>query len=443
MDRFFALSPECILVKGALRGAIYDLKSGNVFSVDETSVQILECLNSGEDLSRAIRDISMRQEKVVSYLNNLKNQGLGSWDDVSRKRGMPLPPDLNKILKYTLHLELTTGCNLRCLHCYNESEISKLHNNNEVSLDGWRRVITEGYQIGCRRVQFIGGEPFLKRELLYDLIPLASSAGYTSLEVSTNGTLITEEDLAFLKSHSTSLVFSFYSYKYWVHDLITAKSGSWTKTLNIIRLALKLAIPFRVSVVKMRHNKEDVSETIKLLKSLGVKNTKISNVEPVGRGCFNEIISPEMLNQQIVTKASFPRVSFNVFWRNMTGHNCFSEQICVGANGDVYPCLAERKISYGNIKSISLGNILSSEKTMKFRSLSKDSIDVCRDCEYRYCCFDCRARAKDFLENDFHSKPWWCYYNPYTGKWADKETNMKGGENHGRERAGACPGNKR
>lgn len=418
--KFFGLNSDCFLVKGALRGAIYDLNSGNVFSVDETSAQILERLNSGEDLSRALKGIGTNQEKVVGYLNNLKNQGLGNWGDVPMRKEMPSPPDLNKILKYVLHLELTTGCNLRCLHCYNESEVSKLRNNNEVSFDDWRKVITEAYQIGCRRIQFIGGEPFLKRKLLYDLIPLASSAGYTSLEVSTNGTLITEEDLVFLKAHNASLAFSFYSYKDRVHDLITTRKGSWAKTLNSIRLALKMDIPLRISVVKMKHNETDVLETIKFLKSLGVKNAKINNVEPVGRGCSDELVSPDILGQQIMTKPFFFKINPNVFWRNVAGHNCFFEQICVGANGDVYPCLAERKISYGNTKTTPLMDILSSEKAIRFRGLNKNHIDTCRDCEYRCCCFDCRVRAGDLLENNSHIKPWWCTYNPYIGKWMNK-----------------------
>ena len=66
MDRFFALSPECILVKGALRGAIYDLNSGNVFSVDETSVKVLEKLSSGESLFQILRDNSISQEKLLA-----------------------------------------------------------------------------------------------------------------------------------------------------------------------------------------------------------------------------------------------------------------------------------------------------------------------------------------------------------------------------------------
>jgi len=417
---YFTLSSDCFLIKGALRGALYDLKSGNVFSVDETSAQILERLNFGENLSLILGDVDgINKEKAIDYVNALENQGLGSWSAVSTKKEIPSPPDLNKILKYVLHLELTTGCNLRCLHCYNESEISKLHNNNEVSLDDWRRVITEAYQIGCRRVQFIGGEPFLKWKLMRELIPFAYDIGYISIEVSTNGTLITKKDLNFLKEYNVKLAFSFYSYKPQIHDLITTKKGSWKKTLQVIRLVLKMRIPLRISVVEMRQNKKEIGETINFLKFLGVEKVRSGLVEPAGRGCNIDLVDCDIFAKQLLNKPYFAKINKNIFWRNKAGHNCFLEQISIGAKGDVYPCLEERKISCGNIKFTSFVDIFFSENAKKFQVLNKDKIEICKDCEYRYCCFDCRVRAKDFLENDYYPKPWWCHYDPYTGKWID------------------------
>jgi len=425
---YFVLNPECILVKGALRGAIYDLNSGNVFSIDKTSTKILERLSCGENLSQILKDIRINQGKVLDYLNNLESQRLGRWEDVSTKKEMTAPSNLDKILRHTLHLELTTGCNLRCLHCYNESETSKLYNNNGVFLNDWQKVIDEAYQIGCRRVQFIGGEPFLKRELLYRLIPYAHKNGYTSLEVSTNGTLITKKDSDLLKRHNTRLAFSFYSWKPEIHDLITTRKGSWGKTLQAIQLTLKMAIPLRVSVVGMKQNKKEIEETVNFLKFLGVKYVKSTAVEPSGRGCDINLVDYDIVNKQVFSNPYFAKINKNIFWRNKAGHNCFSEQICIGADGNVYPCLAERKISYGSIKLVSFTEIFLSEKARRFKGLSKDNIEICRDCEYRYCCFDCRVRAGDSLENDSHCKPWWCSYNPYKGIWEDKKIYLKGGE---------------
>lgn len=420
MKAYFTLSPECVLVKGASRGAIYDLKSGNVFSIDGTSVKILDQLNSGKNLQQVLNGNNVNKEKLVVYLNGLDNRGMGNWSENYNKTAI-VSPNSNAILRYVLHLELTTGCNLHCLHCYNESEISKLYGGDEVPVNDWQKAISEAYQIGCRRIQLIGGEPFLKRNLVYELIPFARDMGYTSIEVSTNGTLMTKEDLEFLWLCEASIVFSFYSYKSQVHDSITNRSGSWEKTLAVIKKSLNVGLAIRTNIVVMKQNEKDVSETAEFLKSLGVKYIKIDSVQAAGRGC-SDIITDGVINRQIFDKAVFAKTAPNTFWRNKAGHNCFSEQICIGANGNVYPCLAERKISYGNIREKSLTEIFFSEKAKHFKGLSKDNIDICRDCEYRYCCFDCRVRAADFLEGDFRLKPWWCSYNPYKGKWENKKS---------------------
>ena len=315
---------------------------------------------------------------------------------------------------------MTTGCNLCCVHCYNESEITKFRKNDNLSLNEWKRIIKEAYEIGCRRVQFIGGEPFLKRRLLYTSILLAREIGYTSIEVSTNGTLITEKDLDFLKENTVSLAFSVYSYNSNVHDAITAKKGSQKQTLRTIKRALEMDINFRISVVAMRQNEKEIKKTVKFLKSLGIQHVKTNTVEPVGRGCNDNLITADIVDQQILDRPSFFKINYNTFWRNKLGHNCFLEHICIAADGNIYPCLAEREISYGNIKSTPLNEIFSSEIAQNFRNLNKDYIEVCRDCEYRYCCFDCRVKARDSLINSFYTKSWWCFYDPYKGQWHKK-----------------------
>ena len=427
MKRYFRLKSDCILVRGALRGAIYDLNSGDVFSVDENSVRILEELNNGLVLPEVLSSYkNITTHDVMAYLNILQARGLGEFSDVKVNKEMK-PLESDSMLRYVLHLELTNACNLHCLHCYNESDINK--KDNEVSLEKWKQSIQNAYDMNCRRVQFIGGEPFLKRKLMFELIDYAKYLGYLSIEVSSNGTLITNADLEYLKRNRVCLALSFYSDNYKIHDSITSKKGSWRKTLNVIKDALEMDVTLRMSVVVMKQNEKDVEKTIDLLKSIGVQNVKSTAIEPSGRGCNTNLITTDILSKQVLGKPYFTKINKKIFWRNKSGHNCFMEQICVGADGSVYPCLAERNISYGNIiGQKSLKEIFLSDETKRIRSLSKDNIDICKDCEYRYCCFDCRTRAWDFLKNDFHSKPWWCSYNPYNGIWNNKEISLKGGE---------------
>lgn len=77
--------------------------------------------------------------------------------------------------------------------------------------------------------------------------------------------------------------------------------------------------------------------------------------------------------------------------------------------------------SFGNIKDTTLQEALDHPDFKKYWNVTKDQIEVCKDCEFRYICTDCRA----YIENpeDMYSKPLKCGYNPYTAEWAEWSTN--------------------
>src|SRR5438128_284987 len=84
-----------------------------------------------------------------------------------------------------LWLELTSKCNLECVHCYADSNPAKpLH--EAMTVVDWRKALVEANQLGCQNVQFIGGEPTLYPRLA-DLIDWARRCAYQRVEVYTNG----------------------------------------------------------------------------------------------------------------------------------------------------------------------------------------------------------------------------------------------------------------
>ena len=90
-----------------------------------------------------------------------------------------------------LWLEITAKCNLLCSHCYAESgPRGDLHGN--MAYGDWTRVIDEAAELGCRSVQFIGGEPTLHPRLA-DLVDHANHRGFDFIEVQTNATRIGQE----------------------------------------------------------------------------------------------------------------------------------------------------------------------------------------------------------------------------------------------------------
>ena len=75
--------------------------------------------------------------------------------------------------------------------------------------------------------------------------------------------------------------------------------------------------------------------------------------------------------------------------------------------------------SFGNIKDTTLAKAIEKQSFKDFWHINKDKIDVCKDCEFRYICTDCRAFIKD--PQNIYSQPAKCGYNPYICKWQGQE----------------------
>lgn len=106
-------------------------------------------------------------------------------------------------------------------------------------------------------------------------------------------------------------------------------------------------------------------------------------------------------------------------------NTCLAGKISIDIDGNIRNCPAMPQ-SFGNIEDTTLENVLNHKDFKKYWNLSKDNIEVCKDCEFRYICTDCRAYTeqthinKEGLDT---SKPLKCGYDPYTGEWEEWSKN--------------------
>ncbi len=127
-----------------------------------------------------------------------------------------------------------------------------------------------------------------------------------------------------------------------------------------------------------------------------------------------DIKSCGIVNQKyFISSADFQRES-NLF------NSCLNRKISIDTDGNIKNCPSMSK-KFGNISNTSLLQVIKNKEFKKYWAITKDKINVCQDCEYRYICPDCRA----YVENpkDKYSKPLKCGYNPYTGIWEDWSVN--------------------
>jgi SPASM domain peptide maturase of grasp-with-spasm system len=116
----------------------------------------------------------------------------------------------------------------------------------------------------------------------------------------------------------------------------------------------------------------------------------------------------------IITQKHLTPPAVGSFFEAKSFNGCLNKKISVDAAGNIRNCPSMRD-SYGNIRDSSLLQAVHAAGFKENWSISKDHISICRDCEFRYACSDCRA----YLENpdDAFSKPLKCGYDPYSRTW--------------------------
>jgi SPASM domain peptide maturase of grasp-with-spasm system len=133
---------------------------------------------------------------------------------------------------------------------------------------------------------------------------------------------------------------------------------------------------------------------------------------------INENI-PDQKNCGIISKSYFA-INLENFSEAQKHNSCLNRKISIDVNGEIKNCPSMSK-GYGNIKDTTLAEAIEKPGFKDMWYINKDQIAVCKDCEFRYICTDCRA----YIENpeDIYSKPLKCGYNPYTAEWEDWSTN--------------------
>ena len=391
---YYSLNANVFIVEGKANSCIYDLNKSKLFSVNKAlSNKLIEINKHAIPVDTIDLNLKIIFQRLIQndLLKITQTHSVNFIEDMIEK---------NSNIKFAW-IEITDKCNLKCIHCYNESDS---HCNNTMSLSDFYNVVDFLLKNGVSKVQITGGEPFLNKDLLKQM--LDSIIGkFSYIEIFTNGTLITNEWFEYLLQNNIHIALSVHSYNSEMHDFVTRTKGSFNKTNITIENLKKFGIPYRVCNVLMK----DIE--------LGEKNHDLYTlskdkdvVRVTGRATFN-LLDDELIKKRLITKESFQSPNTKSFFKRLvSGHNCFNDKIYITANLDVYPCVMERRIKHGSLKqkNFKLNNDL--------RKLTKDHIKECSICEYRYACFDCRPNS---LSKDIYAKPWYCTYNPFTGNWMD------------------------
>lgn len=161
--------------------------------------------------------------------------------------------------------------------------------------------------------------------------------------------------------------------------------------------------------------------------SLIFYNCENPPVEPSDIFKFNLVFSDQSLRLNSCGKVDFKYFDTNLMkvLEALNHNSCLNKKIGIDKDGNIKNCPAMPQ-RFGNINDIALEDAIKHEEFKAYWNLTKNDILVCRDCEFRNVCTDCRAFTERTHTNQSGldiSKPLKCGYDPSTNVWEDWSTN--------------------
>ena len=398
------LAEKIFFVRGARNGAIYDLVRGRVFAVNECACDVISKAASGVVLSTSDRE----------YILQLEANGLvATLKEIREAVDSDLIPRTESCVFDLVWLEVTQGCNLKCIHCY---EGERHHSSSKrLSKSQWFSIIDQVSELGTKNVVVIGGEPSCC-EFTIDVIGYLAKKGLRTTMI-TNGVNLSEKLRETIIREKVNVRISIYGHSAEVHDRVTGVAGSFKKSVASIQYFVAHNVHVSANVVLMRENEKYLHEIEDFLNALGVKTYKFDVIRTVFAGTQGEHnpVTEAVLRFGRLCQPKF-KITENNFYNAQHYHPCWNRKLAIGEDGLVMPCVFARDIIVGDLKTQVLSEVVRSNELRSCWGLKMDDISQCSRCEFRYACKDCRPLAISVRNCRFDKMPK-CDYDPISGVW--------------------------
>lgn len=304
-------------------------------------------------------------------------------------------------IKKSIHINLTSDCNLRCRHCflsagYIEKQI--------VDIDRIKAFITEFTdKFGETEIVLSGGEPLIYSGL-YDLVSFCKELKHKTV-LFTNGLLINPNNIHFLAEHIDEIQISMEGISLEKFELIRG-NGTYTRLLESLKLIKDKNIALTLAITVLSETIDDVYENLAgFIESYDYQNLNIRLNDEIEKKGNAVNLSDENFNttnktkvneimQQLVNGGHTYRSSKE---RNIQFTNCgIGTCIVVNYDGLIYPCL-EYDIEFATINDNMIDIVQKFNKLNDTTGLA--NMKKCENCDLKYVC-NGGCRIKNKLENN-------------------------------------------
>lgn len=435
---------------------MYNLLAGYSFFFESYSADVVgHILAAGRDGKVSINNIAeatgITSESIHTFFKQLLEQGLltdhvynkeeidflrtqlaeakksqQSWVDQPTKEKLPVDTSSaeqcyfdavdNGSTVCSVMFELTYRCSEMCIHCYNpgatrnDKEISHRGDMQELTLDEYKHIIDEMYDLGLVKVCLSGGDPFSNMNA-WEIIDYLYQKEI-AFDVFTNGQRITK-DVKRLADYFPRLVgVSIYSGIAEDHDAITRIPGSWERSMQVVRELSDLAVPMNLKCCVMQPNLHTYYMVADLARDYGAQPQFEINITESNDGdlCAKQLrLTEEQLQVVLRDKnlslyvgqevPNFGNVPIN---KQIKACKAGSNSFCIAPNGYVKPCCAF-PMNFMNLKDAPLTDIFKSDL---WQDWNNSKVFQYEDCgEHPYCGYCSLCSGCNYVEHGDFRKP--------------------------------------
>ena len=327
-------------------------------------------------------------------------------------------------MNYTIYL--TDNCNMNCKYCYEKG----IHKNNQIDLQMVKNIIDIEARSKTKQciITFFGGEPLLKKGLIYEISKYIKSKKYKTkfmYNMTTNATLIDDEFIKFVKNNPfISLSVSIDGYAEIHNKNRVFKNENESHSIahkNIINLLKSTNIPVAIPVVT-KNNEKYLFDSIQYLLKIGFKKISIQydftadwndkDIEILKKE-YEKIAILYMEKMREEKEFDILEIDEKIFSyiddSKNVNDNCSVglRGANIGTNGRIYPCMQFMYDDQYEIGDCYKG--VNKKLQIEVHNRLKQEIDECKDCNYRKRCnHTCSCINKAFSGNPAVTAPFTC-----------------------------------
>ncbi len=365
-NKYLILSENCSL-RNLETPSVYDKAADELYELDAEAFEFLKKCDGSSRLQELGGD--------PAFVESCLNDGILATLPAKHIRHFNIAKSPVHSLRY-LELQLTSKCNLRCMHCY-------LSAGDGADLDLLKvfKALDEFDRMQGLRLLISGGEPLMHRQFWY-MNERLKDYGFRSVLLS-NGTMITREVAARLKVHEAQISIDGMRES---HDALRG-GGSFDRAVQAIEHLQSEGIKVSVATTINALNTNDFDSMGMLMESMGISEWNVDMPAVAGRLRDN----PEFA---LAPDLAAPYLSYGYggsHHGSSGGFACGAHLCAVGPGGAVAKCGFYLDNPVGSIMD-GLGECWSRIRHIRLSELSCDCgfIDECRG--------GCRFRASSYTD---------------------------------------------